>query len=65
MVYVGQFNETELKSGLDKQQVEKMKCESNGVLKYTKTRLVKKSGKIVGLKIWLMTSEEYYNSDEI
>lgn len=65
MVYVGQFNETELKNGLDKQQIEKMKSESNGVLRYTKTRFVKKGGKIVGLKVWLMTSEEYCNNNEI
>ena len=65
MVYVGQFNETDCKNGVDKQQVEKMKAESNGVLKYVKTRFIKKGGKIAGLKVWLMTSEEYFNSNEL
>ena len=65
MVYVGQFDETQLKSGVDKQMVEQMKSESNGSLRYVKTKFVKKGKQIVGLKVWLMTSEEYMKSDEI
>ena len=34
-------------------------------LKYTKTAFVKKNKKIVGLKVWLLTNEEYYNSPEL
>lgn len=65
MVYVGQFDETQLKNGVDKQMVEQMKSESNGNLRYVKTKFVKKGKQIVGLKVWLMTSEEYMKSDEI
>lgn len=65
MVYVGQFDETQLKNGVDKQMVEQMKSESNGNLRYVKTKFVKKGKQIVGLKVWLMTSEEYMKSNEI
>ena len=63
MIYIGQFNEEQCRKGEDK-AVLQQKREETG-LKYTKTRLVKKGSKIVGLKVWLLTGEEYYNSNEI
>lgn len=63
MILVGQFNEKQLRNGEDKACVEKMKKETG--LKYTKSQIVKKGKKPVGLKIWLLTNEEYINSSEI
>lgn len=62
MIYVGQFNEEQCRKGEDKAVVQQ-KMDETG-MKYTRTRFVKKGGKIVGLKIWLLTNEEYYNSNE-
>lgn len=50
-VYVGQFNEDELRSGIDKRKVAEAMEEYQ--LKYTRTKFVKKKGEIVGLKIWV------------
>ena len=63
MVYIGQFNEQQLREGKDKSLVAQKMNETG--LKYTKTEFVKKGSKIVGLKIWLVTNEEYYGSKEI
>lgn len=63
MILVGQFNEKQLRNGEDKACVEKMKKET--ALKYTRTCIIKKKGIPVALKIWLLTSEEYFNSSEI
>ena len=62
MIFVGTFNEKQCRNKEDKAIVEKKKAETG--LKYTRSRIVKKSGKIVGLKVWLLTNEEYYNSNE-
>ena len=62
MVYIGQFNEQQLRNGEDKKLVEQKKQETG--MKYTRTRIVKKGRQMVGLKIWLLTNEEYYNSNE-
>jgi hypothetical protein len=62
-IYIGQFNEEQCRKGEDKAIVLQKKDETG--LKYTRTRLVKKGGKIVGLKVWLLTDDEYYNSNEI
>ena len=63
MIYVGQFNENQLRNGEDKMLVSKKMKETD--LKYTKTSFVKKGGKIIGLKVWLLTNEEYYNSKNL
>ena len=63
MIYVGQFNEDQLRKKEDKKLVAKKMNETG--LKYTKTAFVKKNKKIVGLKVWLLTNEEYYNSPEL
>ena len=62
MIYVGTFNEAQCRNREDKAILEKKKAETG--LKYIRSRLVKKGGKIVGLKVWLLTDEEYYNSNE-
>ena len=58
MLYVGQFNESQLIAKEDKKAIEKVQQE-NDSLKYVDTKLVKKKGKIVAIKIWLLTVEEY------
>ena len=63
MIYIGQFNEQQCRNNEDKAIVQQKREETG--LRYTKTKLVKKGGKIVGLKVWLLTDEEYYNSNEI
>lgn len=50
-VFVGQFSEEELKNGVDKLKV--AEAAEKYQLKYTRTKLVKKKGKIVGIKIWV------------
>ena len=50
-VLVGTFSERDLAQGKDKEAVKKAKVEHD--LKYTETALVKKGGKIVGIKIWV------------
>lgn len=62
-IYIGQFNEEQCRQGADKALVEQKKAETG--MKYTRTKLVKKGGRIVGLKIWLLSNEEYHNSNEI
>ncbi len=62
-IYIGLFNEEQCRQGADKTLVEQKKAETG--MKYTRTRLVKKGGRIVGLKVWLLTSEEYLNSSDI
>ena len=63
MIYVGQFNENQLRNGEDKMLVSRKMNETG--LKYTKTSFVKKGRKIIGLKVWLLTNEEYYNSNNV
>jgi len=63
MLYIGQFNEQQLRNGEDKTLVAQKKQETG--MKYTKTCIVKKGKQMVGLKIWLLTNEEFYNSNEI
>ena len=58
MLYVGQFNESQLIAKEDKKAIEKVQ-QDNDSLKYVDTKLVKKKGKIVAIKIWLLTVEEY------
>lgn len=64
MKEVGTFNEQQLRNGEDKLAVSKCK-EQDPTLKYVKTEFVKKGGKIIAMKIFLLTSEEYFNTKEI
>lgn len=64
MKLVGTFNEQQLRNGEDKLAVSKCK-EQDPTLKYVKTEYVKKKKTIVAMKIFLLTSEEYFNTKEI
>lgn len=64
MKLVGTFNEQQIRNGEDKLAVSKCK-EQDQTLKYVKTEFVKKAGKIIAMKIFLLTSEEYFNTKEI
>ena len=50
-VYVGEFTESDLNAGKDKELVAEA-MEKTG-MKYTNTKMVKKRGKIVSIKIWV------------
>lgn len=64
MKLVGTFNEQQLRNGEDKHAVRKCQ-EQDPTLKYVKIEFVKKVGKIIAMKIFLLTSEEYFNTKEI
>lgn len=49
-IYVGEFSKSEIDSGLDKVCVSQMQKKTG--LNYTNTKLVKKHGKIVAIRIW-------------
>lgn len=55
-VFVGQFSEAEVANGLDKVCVADAQ-EQTGLV-YTDTQLVKRKGKIVGIKIWVCDLED-------
>lgn len=57
MILVGTFDENDLSQGKDKEAIKEAK-EKYG-LKYTETKLIKKRGKIVGLKVWVCDSDEF------
>lgn len=56
-IYVGEFSEKDLEIGLDEVRVSEMK-EKTG-MNYTNTKLVKRDGKIVGLRIWVCNAEDF------
>jgi len=58
MVYVGQFTESQLIAKEDKKAIKKIQ-QDNDSLKYVDTKLVTKKGKVVAMKIWLLTIDEY------
>lgn len=64
MKLLGVFNEQQVRNGKDKVAVEDAKTK-DPTHKYVKTEFVKKKGKIVAMKIYLLTSEEYLNSPDI
>ncbi|BAG09065.1 MAG: hypothetical protein E6053_09305 [Finegoldia magna] len=55
-ILVGTFTEEQLKKKIDKLEVDKA-MEKYG-LKYTNTELVRKGGKIVGLKVYVCNWED-------
>lgn len=57
MVYVGNFNENDLKNGRDKEAVAKAKAETG--LDYVVTKIATKRGEPVGIMIWVCTAEEF------
>lgn len=64
MKLLGVFNEQQVRNGEDRVAVNDAITE-DPTHKYVKTEFVKKKGKIVAMKIYLLTSEEYFNSTEI
>lgn len=54
-VYVGEFSVKDLSEGRDKSEVKLMMAKTG--LKYTNTKLVKRKGEIVGIKIWVCDAE--------
>ena len=48
--FVGEFSESDITNGLDQICVANVQKQTG--LKYTNTELVKRNGKIVGIKIW-------------
>lgn len=59
---VGIYDEQDLANGKDKQEVAEAMDKTG--MKYTETKVIRKKGKPY-LKIWLISSEEYYNSRKI
>lgn len=51
MVFVGTFNEKELREGVDKKEIAKAKKEHG--LNYIESKIVKKGGKPVAMKVWV------------
>ena len=56
-IYVGTFNEQDLKEHKDKQALEKVQ-EKTG-LQYTNTKLVMKRKEIIGIKVYACNSEDF------
>lgn len=56
-VFVGEFSESDLDKGLDKQAAEKAMQETG--LNYINSRFVKKNGKIVGMKVYVCTAGDF------
>lgn len=52
MIFVGKFNETEIKAGVDRERV-KAKRIIHPTYKYTHTEIEFKGGKPVALKVWI------------
>lgn len=57
MIYVGRFNEEDLKNGTDKIKTQQAMEKHN--LKFTNTKLIKQSGKIVAMDIWVCEADEF------
>ena len=55
--YVGTFNEADIDAGNDKIAVQEAMLKTG--LKYTDTKLVRKDGQIVGLKIYLCDAKSF------
>lgn len=57
MIYVGRFNEEDLKKGRDK--IETKKAMEKHDLKYTNTKLIKHLNKIIAIDIWVCSKDEF------
>lgn len=56
-VLVGTFDENDISQGIDKTAVNAAKEKHN--LRYTETKLIKKGGEIVGIKIWVCDADTF------
>lgn len=61
MVYVGQFNEQEVKSKADKKAIKKTADETG--LKYTLSKIVYNGKKPIGIKVWCCSFDEYAENE--
>jgi hypothetical protein len=55
-VYLGEFSKQDLEKGLDKQAISKAIDDENNKrnnIKFIDSKLVKKAGQIVSMKVWL------------
>lgn len=57
MVYVGRFNEEQIKNGTQKIEVEKKQKETG--LNYVESKIVYKNKKSVGIDIWVCNAKEF------
>lgn len=57
MVYVGRFNEEQIKNGEEKKAI-KEKQEETG-LKYVETKIIYKNKKPIAMDYWVCTAEEF------
>lgn len=57
MIYVGRFDENDIKHGIDKQNVKSAMQKHN--LKYTNTKFVKQAGKVIAIDIWVCDTTEF------
>lgn len=64
MKLLGVFNEQQVRNGEDKVAVNDA-IAKDPTHKYVKAEFVMKKGKIVAMKIYMLTSEEYLNSPDI
>ena len=58
-VYVGRFNEDDLKAERDKTATIRKKAETDYKYKYVNTKLIRKDGKIIAIEIYLCTAEDF------
>ena len=51
-IYIGKFNEEELRNNKDKKEIKKVQ-EKNAGYDYIDSQLIKKGDKIVGINVWI------------
>ena len=56
-ILVGTYNENDLANGKDKVDVQKMKEETG--YNYTNTEFVKSKGKVIGMKMYVCSVEDF------
>lgn len=57
MIYVGRFNEEEMKKGLDKKAIKQKQKETG--LKYVESKIIYKNKTPIAMDIWVCTAEEF------
>ncbi len=57
MIYVGRFNEEEMKKGLDKKAIKQKQKETG--LKYVESKIIYKNKAPIAMDIWVCTAEEF------
>lgn len=57
MVYIGRFNESQIKSGADKIAIEQAKKETG--LNYVESKIIYKNKKPIALDLWVCNANEF------